>query len=379
MILFIILFIISLFLLYNHLFKVFWTKGLYIQFHFNEKELFEGENLILHETIVNHKLLPIPFLQLSFALNKHFRFTEAGQANVSDASHVKNIFSLSFYAKEERSFRIICEKRGIYTLDTLHISVRNLLTQDRHRLIFPVQHTVVVFPKPISPPRLQYFWQTSFGEAVHTKFEPEDPFAFRGIREYQSIDSMRKINWKATAKTGQLMVNQFFSATTRRVCFLLDSYRTEDWKSEALVEECIRLTAALSEKMLLQSYSVTIISNAADQNDELCFPPQSYFSDMSILTIRYGLAKINLLIKDKQQIPQKADWLNIPQEEDSLYVLISSRQDQGMQLSEFRQQFKSDRNIYLKVIEKPIPDISSGNSDKTSHSAEKAVFWEVQL
>ena len=36
----------------------------------------------------------------------------------------------------------------------------------------------------------------------------EDPFEYRGIREYQPYDDMRSVNWKATAKTGDLKVNQ---------------------------------------------------------------------------------------------------------------------------------------------------------------------------
>lgn len=380
MILFIILFVIFLFFIYNFLFRIFWTKRLYIHFQFSEKELFEGQKITLNETIINHKLLPLPFLQLSFALSKHFRFIEAGQANVSDASHVKNIFSLSFYHKEERSFQITCEKRGIYTLDTLHVSTRNLFTRDRYRISFPIIHTVVVFPKPLSPPKLQNFWQTAFGEAIHRKFDPEDPFSFRGIREYQPIDSMHKINWKSTAKTGQLMVNQFFSATTRRICLLLDTDRTESWKSEALVEECIRLTSSLSEKMISQSYSVTMISNAADQNGDLCFPMQTSFHDLSLLAIRYGLAKIDLSMKVIKNI-KKSGWLDIPQESDSVYVLISARQDQGAQISEFKHKFKQKGNIYLQVIEKPIPDSLTNNSIMNTKNlySPNDIFWEVQL
>lgn len=34
----------------------------------------------------------------------------------------------------------------------------------------------------------------------------EDPFAFAGMREYDGTDPMNRINWKASARSGNLMV-----------------------------------------------------------------------------------------------------------------------------------------------------------------------------
>ena len=49
----------------------------------------------------------------------------------------------------------------------------------------------------------------------------EDPFTFRGIREYTTSDPMKTINWKASARTGGLMVNTFDSVMTQKVMLYL--------------------------------------------------------------------------------------------------------------------------------------------------------------
>ena len=49
----------------------------------------------------------------------------------------------------------------------------------------------------------------------------DDPFMLAGVREYQYGDSMRDVNWKATAKTGNLQVNQRdFTADRRLMVYL---------------------------------------------------------------------------------------------------------------------------------------------------------------
>jgi uncharacterized protein (DUF58 family) len=50
----------------------------------------------------------------------------------------------------------------------------------------------------------------------------EDPFEYRGMREYQPYDDMKSINWKATAKTGDFKVNLHDFTTVRSVRIFLN-------------------------------------------------------------------------------------------------------------------------------------------------------------
>ena len=69
-----------------------------------------------------------------------------------------------------------------------------------------------------------------FEETLLNKFIFEDPFEFKGIRNYTTSDPMKKINWSASAKTGELMVNNYYDTTSRHVTIFLDVVNDSVWK-----------------------------------------------------------------------------------------------------------------------------------------------------
>ena len=75
---------------------------------------------------------------------------------------------------------------------------------------------------------------------------------------------MNKINWKASARTGSLMVNQLNSAVSGNVYILLDVEDETVWKYEEIHEEGIRLAAAAAEYFLSRGIDVGLITNGKD-------------------------------------------------------------------------------------------------------------------
>ena len=74
----------------------------------------------------------------------------------------------------------------------------------------------------------------------------EDPFAFAAIRDYTPDDPMKTINWKASARTGSLMVNTFTSTVSSGVRVFLDvRMDPEQAYGEDLREDAVALAASL--------------------------------------------------------------------------------------------------------------------------------------
>ena len=351
MILFVLLFLVSLYFIYNLVFQLFWEKGLFISLHFSEKETYEGQRIRFREAIVNHKFLPLPFMQLSFRLHKSLRFENEKLESVSDYNYIHDIFSLSFFQKEEKTFTITCGKRGIYSLDLLRISTRNLLMPTVMRAEFPVNHTIVVFPKPIPSRKLEIFWQSFFGQVTSKKTDTEDAFSFRGIREYEATDPIRKINWKATAKTGELMVNTFFSAEARQIVLLLDLSRLRERHWEILAEESIRIAAALAKRFIHRSFSVQLISNGDDKEGNPCFSSSSSVGGMTEKVIGYGLAKIDLSEREPCELPVFLQERFRPsRDRKEIYVLISPNYTPE-NLVLFRKLCTGQSGIWVEIVD----------------------------
>jgi uncharacterized protein (DUF58 family) len=68
---------------------------------------------------------------------------------------------------------------------------------------------------------------------AHSVSRPGDSTDFFALRDYQPGDSIRRINWKASARTGGMVVNQAMRDTFARVIVILDLRAKEDSGPEA--------------------------------------------------------------------------------------------------------------------------------------------------
>ena len=75
---------------------------------------------------------------------------------------------------------------------------------------------------------------------------------FEQIKEYVAGDDIRTINWKATSKRNQLMVNQFQDEKSQRIYMLIDKGRTMQmpFRGLSLLDYSINATMALSHIIL---------------------------------------------------------------------------------------------------------------------------------
>ena len=75
---------------------------------------------------------------------------------------------------------------------------------------------------------------------------------FEQIKEYVAGDDVRTINWKATSKRSQLMVNQFQEEKSQRIFMIIDTGRTMQmpFNGLSLLDYSINATMALSHIIL---------------------------------------------------------------------------------------------------------------------------------
>lgn len=79
-----------------------------------------------------------------------------------------------------------------------------------------------VYPRQVDTARIQMICRAVSGMVLSRNRLYEDPFEFSGIRDYRKEDPMNRINWKSSARMGDLMVNQFDATTSVEVTVLLD-------------------------------------------------------------------------------------------------------------------------------------------------------------
>ncbi|MDH3493609.1 MAG: DUF58 domain-containing protein [Acidobacteriota bacterium] len=116
----------------------------------------------------------------------------------------------------------VFEKRGRFEIKDFELSTKFPFAIFRHRRRLPAQRAeIVVFPKhrEVGSDILQVPIEN--GNAVSKKKGLGRDLI--GMREYQPLDDLRHIDWKATARSGSMIVRDFAADDELRVLIILDT------------------------------------------------------------------------------------------------------------------------------------------------------------
>lgn len=275
---------------YGHL----WGKNLDAKVEFQQEPALEGREAMLTETIYNRKWLFLPVLQVGFQIHRNLCFADGENTSVSDQCYKRDIFSVGGYQKITRTIPFQCSKRGYYELSQVELVTRSPLMNGKFYKTLQSPDHFYVYPRMVDDTRLEIPFQKVMGSVRAQKNLYEDPFEFRGIREYQPTDPMHKINWKVSARSDQWMVNLYDSTSAQEVILLLDVEDETIWKFDEIHEEGIRLAAALSSRLLQNGIPVGIYTNGKDLKSEECFSLHPGTGPQQVRSLYEGLTRLDL-------------------------------------------------------------------------------------
>jgi uncharacterized protein (DUF58 family) len=187
--------------------------GLRVERRFPERA-FHGEVVQASLVVANQGRWPVLWLKLHESLPLDLHVPNFEQRVVSLAS--KERTTLEYPLK--------CQRRGYYRLGPL-----SLLTGDyfdltsRREAVWPAE-PFIVYPRVVPLSRLAQSIpsQLPFGNLASQRRIFEDPSRFFGVRDYRPGDSLRQINWKSSARAGQLQVKRFQPAIALNTMLILN-------------------------------------------------------------------------------------------------------------------------------------------------------------
>ena len=91
----------------------------------------------------------------------------------------------------------------------------------------------------------------------------EDPTRPSGLREYRSGDSLRRIDWKATARHDAVFVRTYDASVSQRVVILLECDTTDAvWRTQpAVLEAAVVAAASVAARSIELGFAVGIVCN----------------------------------------------------------------------------------------------------------------------
>lgn len=271
-----------------------WSKNTVLALSFSERYATEGDKLFLTEVISNRKFLPLPWLAVKFQVSRYLLFADGGNAKVSDDYYRNDFFNLMMFQRITRRLPFTCGKRGYYTVKSADLVSGDILAREKYTLSVPCRASLTVFPRVIDLDALLAVHRQFLGQILTKRFIQPDPFEFKGIREYQPTDSLRAVNFKATAKTGALMVNCYDYTVSQEIVLVLNLQKYSAFPNEALYEQTIRLATSLAAYYINQAVPLSFACNAGSVTEDGAAWLDSGSGAGHLANINDALARIDL-------------------------------------------------------------------------------------
>lgn len=127
-------------------------------------------------------------------------------------------------------------KRGQYSWGNTHIFLRSFLSLVKRRVILDAALTVDVYPSVQQMKKYEFlmFNQQSQERGIKKIRRIGHNNEFEQIKNYVQGDDIRTINWKATSRRSELMVNQYQAQRSQSVYSIIDKSRAMEHEFEGL-------------------------------------------------------------------------------------------------------------------------------------------------
>ncbi len=250
----------------------FWSRHLFDRVDFkrtlDERRVFLGESTNLRVTLANRKFLPLPWYEWRLAIADTFLADGEvlSAAAVPGSSWLVRRGALGWYQHHDWTFRLEARERGYHLIGPGSLKSADILG------VFPQTKTdedgehLVVFPRVLSMEDFGLDSDRPMGERKGRNRLFEDPLRLAGLREYRPGDPLKRIDWKATARSGELQSRLYEPSATQQLYLLVNidtlAHSWEGYLKDDL-EQTISVSASVAVWASEHRFAVGILANGS--------------------------------------------------------------------------------------------------------------------
>lgn len=230
-------------------------KAVRVQRTFNDRA-FLNDEVKVRLDITNSGNLPVVWLRLHDSLPVELVGAEILRTVVSIGPHDQKTFE---YTLQPR-------RRGYFQLGPLFLYSGDLLGLSEERARQGAVNHLTVYPRILPLTHVGLPSRSPMGTLRHHQPIFEDPTRVRGKRDYVAGDSLRRVDWKATASTGRMQVKLFEPSIALETAIFLN-LNGEDYyyrsRNDA-TELGIVVAASIANWVTSRKQTVGLVTNGAD-------------------------------------------------------------------------------------------------------------------
>jgi len=162
------------------------------------------------------------------------------------------------------SYRLRPTKRGEYSFGALNLYIQSPIGLLERKFVFQENQLVPCYPSIIQMRKYAFMvvsrYASQFGTKKIRKLGHSQEF--EQIKEYNLGDDIRTVNWKATARKGDLMVNHYTDEKAQPILMAIDKGRAMrmSFNGLSLLDFSINSVLALSNIALLKKDKVGLLT-----------------------------------------------------------------------------------------------------------------------
>ncbi|OAI43604.1 hypothetical protein AYO38_10550 [bacterium SCGC AG-212-C10] len=250
----------------------FWGKHLFdrvtMRRSLSQKRAFLGEKVPYSVELENKKLLPMPWYEWRISLDDAVKVE--GEALAASAapgtSSLVRKGALGWYEKHNWTFQLQPDTRGYHILGPGSVKSSDILGLWPLRKEDEEKDALVVFPRIFTMEELGLPADRPMGERKGRNRLFEDPQRVAGLRDYHPGDPLKRIDWKATARRGELQSRVYEPSATHQLYILVNidtlAHSWEGYLKDDL-ERTISTAASLAVWAAGARYSVGLLANGS--------------------------------------------------------------------------------------------------------------------
>ncbi len=246
-----------------------WAASVTVERQVTKSELEIGQSIAVGIKLSNNTGYYIPWLFVEDLLSK--RVTSQPNRALEVSGYPAKLYFFRSKQIALMTYQIKAMRRGYFQLGPTILETGDILGLHRNYRVASEPQYVLVLPKLVPLQGVNISSRRPMGDLrVHDRVM-EDPTQMIGIREYRAGDSLNRIHWRATARTGKLHTRIFQPTCIQGAMLVLDMHRetNPDRNEPVRTDLAVTMAASLAHTLYLMNQPFGLISNGRDAADRV--------------------------------------------------------------------------------------------------------------
>lgn len=264
-----------------------------------DKEIrkYKGQDDILKIKVTQQGYMPLLSASMVLYAGDDIRFHHDISTGIRNHSETKVAFTVLPKHSVIIEIPFTAHSRGVSKIVKSEILIPKLFGFDSLKLrqTGKIEHEIIIYPDRLAIKNSDMKNQMTQGLFMQNNALFPDPLISSGTRDYMTHDNIRDINWKATARTGELKT-KIHQKTTRISWMILINLRSENtYAPPENIEEIFEKTAYITGRATEEDIPYRIMTNMATFDKDKFFKLNESSGKLHYKKTLEALAKIKTL------------------------------------------------------------------------------------